>query len=301
MNTAEQNENEVLVWLKTFGWLLLSQLLYLMYPDRDEKPARVVLKRVLERMLKKRLIFTRMLPDGTVIFLLGERGAELVGGMPGRNLRAVEWEHRVIANWAAIIAISESNSVKTEYQVQQNRDHYRVNGKLPDGIEIVHGVEDFSRLIEAEAGYKKPGERKKIISIALRIASRDITIFNEDIPVEQLKIISTDPLSEKRILKTLEKTLTSTDKVISEEEHYNLGQSLLFQRLYLTKQHNIVSWETENGWDVSDILDDYGHYQESWEKRQNTSPTTKRQEKEIELVVKQKWLRSNPFSMKSNG
>lgn len=300
MNTAEQNENVVLVWLKTFGWLLLSQLLYLMYPDRDEKSARVVLKRVLERMLKMRLIFTRVLPDGTLIFLLGERGAELVGGMPGRNLRAVEWRHRLIANWAAIIAIHEGNDVKTEYQVQQNRAHCRVNGKLPDGIEIVHDVDDFACLIEAEAGYKKPGERNKIIAIALRIAAREVTIFEEQIEVERLKIISNDPLSEKNIIKTLEKTLLTRDETISESEHYYLGQSLQFQRLYLTKQHNLVAWETEHGWDVSDILEDYGLYLEYWEKRQIMCPTAKRQEKEMERKVKNKWRRTNPFKLKKD-
>lgn len=306
MNKAEQNENEVLVWLKQFGWLLLSQLLYLMYPDRDEKSGRVILKRILERMIEKRLIFTRVLPDGTLIFLLGQRGAELIEGMPGRNLRAVEWKHRLIANWAAIIAINEGNSVITEYQIQQDRARYIEGGKLPDGVETVHDVEDSSCWIEAEAGYKKPWERNKIIATAIAIAAREVTISEkndteetkepdeagvvneEKTTIEALKIVSADPLSEKRILKTLEKVLTSPGKELTEGVHYYLGQSLRFQRLSLTKQHNLVEWETEYGWDASDILDDYGYYHELWVKGQRISPTTNRQIKEMEEKVTNK-------------
>lgn len=174
---AARNEQRVLQAIGRFGGLTTRQLGRLFWTGQ---PAGMrMAQRTCTRLVKRRWILRRSLPNGGLIYVLGQRGARHLRslGVPNissRGHRDLKFDtplHRLICNEVAIDFLLQGKEIWTEFEIQRGlapvpRIVCQGRTKIPDIVVRVGGVMTW---IEVENAVKSQHRLNELACVAEEI------------------------------------------------------------------------------------------------------------------------------------
>jgi|GEM_PF-1668502 len=168
----EQHE-QILLFLHRFGWLTSRMVKKLVYENSTQGIA--LARRALSKMVEKKLVLKRPLPNGAEAYLLGTKGASFLNGLkPGINsqsgarLKLGNTVHRACSNWYLIEEyVNNGRAISTEFEIQTgNSPVHQILGKVPDGLTYSELGADW---IEVENTWKNRSERDRIVKFCIEM------------------------------------------------------------------------------------------------------------------------------------